>query len=95
MAEISSRAASGCRWLAAYRLSDSFTSATAMPGQNGSASGPTNWSPVMTATGTPKCCATKAFSPASPVTIPLSLTLAMARGLYVWESTPGLGIAAW
>ena len=51
-----------------------FTSIASMPGQNGAASGPTYWSPVITATGTPWCWATSALMPASPVTVPLRTT---------------------
>ena len=43
--------------------------------------GPTYWSPVITATGTPCCWATSALRPASPVTIALRRTSAIARGL--------------
>ena len=49
---------------------------------------------VMAAIGTPKCCATRALSPASPVITPPMRTCAIARGLKVCESTPGEPIAA-
>ena len=78
---IRSRAASGCRCSAAYRLTERFTSIVSMPGQNGATSGPTYWSPVITATGTPWCWATSALRPASPVTMALRRTSAIARGL--------------
>ena len=78
---IRSREVSGCRCSAAYRLTERLTSIVSMPGQNGVTSGPTYWSPVITATGTPWCWATSALRPASPVTIALRRTSAIARGL--------------
>jgi hypothetical protein len=39
--KMSSHAVCGCWFKAEYRLSDSLTSIARMPGQNGSASGPT------------------------------------------------------
>ena len=80
-ARISSQAWRGCRLSAANRLTDRFTTTASIPGMNARASSAVAWSPVISATGTPWCSATRAFRALSPTTTPFSFTSQIADGL--------------
>ncbi len=80
-AEISARAASGCKLSAPNRVNDSLTTTRSAEARNGSASAAVCWSPVIRPTGTPWASATRALIPLSPTRDPFSVT---------WEITDGL-----